>query len=435
MESPTYQSIPSSSSSSADPLANPATTNKANGNAAHRYDDDGDERVCRICLEEDQPETMIAPCMCKGSSKWVHRECLDLWRTNQRDRAFSRCTECLFQYHLQPPQYQYPSHRRKIKFCWLVSRDMCGITILLQLVIALLGAVVWVLDPQRQLLETFCATSQCHDGDWHSKGIYYLSGFLLLFVMMGIAGSITLCVNKCSIKESIPTFLSDSSDGLESSHPPSTSRAPSASERVMYRQHRQRQASYGNNDCCLVYNHPVYYVDSGDGSCCCCCCCCDGGSGGRNGCGDGLNACCNGARCCDGCDVSGGDSSGGNGGDDCIHVLVIIVVVTAIIMAIIGFVVGIIIAVIMCQRIIQTHIHLVQKRQLVKEFTVMDLSGYNMDESPPPPPPSPSAPLLPSDQEDEEMQERKQTYHPPPSAPTLDDEDEIYLQKLGLLAS
>eukprot|EP00538_Stauroneis_constricta_P006827 CAMPEP_0119546114 /NCGR_PEP_ID=MMETSP1352-20130426/665_1 /TAXON_ID=265584 /ORGANISM="Stauroneis constricta, Strain CCMP1120" /LENGTH=435 /DNA_ID=CAMNT_0007590779 /DNA_START=106 /DNA_END=1413 /DNA_ORIENTATION=+ len=435
MESPTYQSIPSSSSSSADPLANPATTNKANGNAAHRYDDDGDERVCRICLEEDQPETMIAAVHVQGELEVGAPRMLG-------SLADQPARSGLFQMHGMP--LPVPPATAAVPVPEPSKEDqvlLAGVTgHVRNHHLAATGhrtaggrrvGVGSATTTPRNVLRDIAMP----DGDWHSKGIYYLSGFLLLFVMMGIAGSITLCVNKCSIKESIPTFLSDSNDGLESSHPPSTSRAPSASERVMYRQHRQRQASYGNNDCCLVYNHPVYYVDSGDGSCCCCCCCCDGGSGGRNGCGDGLNACCNGARCCDGCDVSGGDSSGGNGGDDCIHVLVIIVVVTAIIMAIIGFVVGIIIAVIMCQRIIQTHIHLVQKRQLVKEFTVMDLSGYNMDESPPPPPPSPSAPLLPSDQEDEEMQERKQTYHPPPSAPTLDDEDEIYLQKLGLLAS
>ncbi|OIV97527.1 hypothetical protein TanjilG_11051 [Lupinus angustifolius] len=34
---------------------------------------------CRICLETDGRD-FIAPCMCKGTSKYVHRECLDHWR-------------------------------------------------------------------------------------------------------------------------------------------------------------------------------------------------------------------------------------------------------------------------------------------------------------------------------------------------------------------
>jgi hypothetical protein len=95
----------------------------------------------------------------------------------------------------------------------------------------------------------------------------------------------------------------------------------------------------------------------------------------------------------------------------------IILIVVAIIMAIIGFVVGIIITVLLCQRVIQTHIYLLHKRQLVKEFTVMDLSSYDLDE-----------PLADSGQTPSTV------YHPAPSAPPMCPDDEIYLQKLGLVS-
>ena len=42
------------------------------------------DKCCRICLHEDDPDDMLAPCHCKGTAKWVHRECLDLWRTNEK---------------------------------------------------------------------------------------------------------------------------------------------------------------------------------------------------------------------------------------------------------------------------------------------------------------------------------------------------------------
>ncbi|XP_052487874.1 uncharacterized protein LOC105782931 isoform X1 [Gossypium raimondii] len=38
-----------------------------------------DQIQCRICLEIDGRD-FIAPCKCKGTSKYVHRECLDHWR-------------------------------------------------------------------------------------------------------------------------------------------------------------------------------------------------------------------------------------------------------------------------------------------------------------------------------------------------------------------
>ncbi|KAG8088811.1 hypothetical protein GUJ93_ZPchr0011g28597 [Zizania palustris] len=39
----------------------------------------GDQFQCRICLEADGRD-FIAPCKCKGTSKYVHRDCLDHWR-------------------------------------------------------------------------------------------------------------------------------------------------------------------------------------------------------------------------------------------------------------------------------------------------------------------------------------------------------------------
>ena len=34
---------------------------------------------CRICLEKDNIEDMISPCLCRGSCKYIHRECLHKW--------------------------------------------------------------------------------------------------------------------------------------------------------------------------------------------------------------------------------------------------------------------------------------------------------------------------------------------------------------------
>ena len=40
---------------------------------------------CRICLEEDDIQNMITPCLCKGSRKYVHRQCLNEWRICSND--------------------------------------------------------------------------------------------------------------------------------------------------------------------------------------------------------------------------------------------------------------------------------------------------------------------------------------------------------------
>jgi hypothetical protein len=42
-----------------------------------------ERRTCRFCLDSEEAEQnpLIAPCACKGSSQYVHRECLKQWRT------------------------------------------------------------------------------------------------------------------------------------------------------------------------------------------------------------------------------------------------------------------------------------------------------------------------------------------------------------------
>ncbi|KAI8371002.1 hypothetical protein BD560DRAFT_112353 [Blakeslea trispora] len=38
------------------------------------------ERVCKICLEKDHVHSLISPCRCRGSIKYVHPHCMAGWR-------------------------------------------------------------------------------------------------------------------------------------------------------------------------------------------------------------------------------------------------------------------------------------------------------------------------------------------------------------------
>jgi hypothetical protein len=54
---------------------------------------------CRICLESGEDGDLISPCNCRGSTQWVHTECLNEWRNsdiNSRNRT--QCEICLFNY-------------------------------------------------------------------------------------------------------------------------------------------------------------------------------------------------------------------------------------------------------------------------------------------------------------------------------------------------
>ena len=55
---------------------------------------DSDMPMCKICLEE-QGE-LISPCGCRGTAKWVHRDCLTRWRLRYHPSSprYQRCMDC-----------------------------------------------------------------------------------------------------------------------------------------------------------------------------------------------------------------------------------------------------------------------------------------------------------------------------------------------------
>jgi len=54
-----------------------------------------DSKQCRICLDETGND-FIVPCKCMGSLKYVHRSCLDKWRSiDVSQKRFYKCDICL----------------------------------------------------------------------------------------------------------------------------------------------------------------------------------------------------------------------------------------------------------------------------------------------------------------------------------------------------
>lgn len=440
------------------------------------HDNGDDEKVCRICLEEDSPETMIAPCRCKGGSRWVHRECLDEWRTNERDRAFSKCTECLFEYYLQPVHPDDDEEeedckmgntcgttrqqRRKCLFYGMVSRDVSFAIVFQQLIVILLGTILWAWDEDRQLVKAI-STSSDLSSSGRIKLCYYAFGWFAFLIILGVYGSILICTNGCDLNRAIPrvgppsearveevTLVDDAPTTAWSTEPdeyrpindnysrwenlpPSTQYYRRARRRNPY--YRRR---YYNDNCYFVpyynYWYPMYVYPTGNHGCCCCCCCCDSSGPPVNAAVFGRSGCCS-------CDFGGclrgihGNTSGARSDSSSVkdnyHILLVVLLVVAIVLAIIGFFTGVVIIVIAVQRIVGRHIHLLQKRQLVQEFQVLDLQDYDLDK------PLPTAPTAVNDEEEAggSFTDSNNPKHPPPSAPFIPDEDTVYLQKLGLM--
>jgi len=57
-----------------------------------------DEKFCKYCLSNDNIESLISPCRCKGSMSLVHRDCLNNWITFSSSRHSYKCTVCNYKY-------------------------------------------------------------------------------------------------------------------------------------------------------------------------------------------------------------------------------------------------------------------------------------------------------------------------------------------------
>ncbi|KAF9213599.1 hypothetical protein BGZ59_005120 [Podila verticillata] len=75
-----------------------------------------DERQCRICLggvdEEDTLGRLISPCLCKGSMKYVHVECLNAWRERSpKKESHYKCDTCKYSFSFRRTSFaRYLAH-------------------------------------------------------------------------------------------------------------------------------------------------------------------------------------------------------------------------------------------------------------------------------------------------------------------------------------
>lgn len=66
-----------------------------------QFDEFEEEHECRICLESSG--NLISVCDCKGSCKYVHKECIETWIKNfhEDDIRYNKCEICKSNYKLE----------------------------------------------------------------------------------------------------------------------------------------------------------------------------------------------------------------------------------------------------------------------------------------------------------------------------------------------
>uniref|UniRef100_A0A8R7Q4A6 RING-CH-type domain-containing protein n=1 Tax=Triticum urartu TaxID=4572 RepID=A0A8R7Q4A6_TRIUA len=131
----------------------------------------------------------IAPCKCKGTSKYVHRDCLDHWRAVKEGFAFSHCTTCKAPYYLRVHVHT-DRKWRTLKFRFFVTRDILFIFALVQFVISALAYLVHFIDGYQQY---WLRTAWGFDNE---VTFYYICGALLFFALLGLSGCFITCYDR-----------------------------------------------------------------------------------------------------------------------------------------------------------------------------------------------------------------------------------------------
>jgi len=139
-------------------------------------------RECRICLVGDNQDDLIAPCRCSGTSKWIHRECLDQWRATA---ARSSCAVCGFHYNLQGM-----SPRRR--YYLLVARD---VILAVCMVLAATTGCVFVVrrSDANGELKVFIPR-------WMPDSVgYYFIGMAVGLMLLGLCAAVAGCYWRSSV--------------------------------------------------------------------------------------------------------------------------------------------------------------------------------------------------------------------------------------------
>jgi len=276
-----------------------------------------EEFTCRICLEEGERLDFIAPCACAGSQRWVHRECLDKWRSMREDKAFSRCTECLKPYTMicLSQDDDNITWKRRCRFTYMILRDLCLVLLISQFIILFLGLIVFGLDKHSHLLIDTLRMSA------RPTLFYYLCGVFFTLSILGM----------CYTGQQMGCCRGNGTHSNDC----------------------------GTNDCiCGNVYVPFIYTspEAGSVQCCAChpeCCACCGDSAGTGGAG--------------GCAECAGGSAAG---EECVMFMVVVLVVFALVGAFICVVLG----VAYVQGLVRTHYHVLQKYTLATDFIVADLA-------------------------------------------------------------
>ena len=139
-------------------------------------------KLCRICFDHENAEDIISPCLCSGGSAFVHRTCLNRWRSeNVGGKGFKTCNVCQFEYVIETVVGDVKAERqRRIKYYFFVTRDTMAAFILVQLVVGFFAFLLKTIDKNEKNIKQIFPLSLPESIS------YYISALVLLLAILGL---------------------------------------------------------------------------------------------------------------------------------------------------------------------------------------------------------------------------------------------------------
>lgn len=152
---------------------------------------------CRICLEDDDLENLIYPCMCNGSSKYVHKYCLNQWRTiSSNSEALNKCFECNYTYITVNSNYN-PSFLSK--FFKFLSNNIIIFFIFNFVIISILYEIINIIDKNNKLVNLLVNNNQKNKNIYLYYNIIWATIFYIIILLLLAIFNFILFIKKKKI--------------------------------------------------------------------------------------------------------------------------------------------------------------------------------------------------------------------------------------------
>ena len=143
---------------------------------------------CRICLEESSDvKEFIAPCLCNGTNKYVHRHCLDEWRSQDPGgKNFLECNTCKFKYEIIiSPENKKLEAKRQKEYQKCVALSCMSMIFYTVCFVLILTGIVFLIEVCG-LVRVYDRASKYIPGP--PMFVYAVTGVVCLFSFFGILG-------------------------------------------------------------------------------------------------------------------------------------------------------------------------------------------------------------------------------------------------------